>query len=81
MTFRKKRRLILTVENACAHVDAIALDRLFDRFYRADRARTFDGGFGIGLSIAQSIAHRHRGDITARKKDAGRIEFKVTLRG
>ena len=81
VTFRKKRRLILTVENACAHVDAITLDRLFDRFYRADRARTFDGGFGIGLSIAQSIAHRHRGDITARKKDAGRIEFKVTLRG
>ena len=78
--FRKKRWIVLTVENTCAAVDQLALDRLFDRFYRADQARTFDGGFGIGLSIARSIARRHRGEITAYKKGSGRIEFKVRLR-
>ena len=80
VTFRKRRKLILTVENTCAAVGEIALDRLFDRFYRADKARTFDGGFGIGLSIAKSIAHRHRGEITAHQKDGGCIEFRVTLK-
>ena len=80
VTLRKKRKLVITVENTCAAVGELALDRLFDRFYRADRARTFDGGFGIGLSIARSIARRHRGDITAHQKDSGRIEFRVALK-
>ena len=80
VVFRKKRWLILTVENTCAAVDEIALDRLFDRFYRGDRARTFDGGFGIGLSIAKAIARRHHGDISVRKKSNKRIEFRVMIR-
>ena len=80
VVFRKKRWLILTVENTCAAVDEIALDRLFDRFYRGDKARTFDGGFGIGLSIAKAIARRHHGDISVRKKSNKRIEFRVMIR-
>lgn len=80
VAMRKKRRLAITIGNSYADVEKIALDKLFDRFYREDKARTFDGGFGIGLSIAKSIVRQHRGDIIARKKDNGNIEFKVTLR-
>ena len=39
---------------------------LFDRFYRGDVARTQkNGGYGIGLSMAQAIVAAHKGTITA----------------
>lgn len=79
-TLRGKRRPVITVENSCKEVDTVELKRLFDRFYRADKSRVFTGGFGIGLSIAKSIVHRHHGDICAYKKDSGTIGFKITLK-
>lgn len=74
-----RRRPVLTVENTYAEVDRLELDRLFDRFYRDDKACTFTGSFGIGLSIAQSIARKHKGSLTAYKKD-GVIGFKAELK-
>ncbi|MBE6591044.1 MAG: HAMP domain-containing histidine kinase [Ruminococcaceae bacterium] len=68
----------LTVENSYSAVDELDTERLFDRFYRADRARTFNGGYGLGLAMARSIVQKHRGEISAYKKD-GAIGFKVIL--
>jgi signal transduction histidine kinase len=39
------------------------LDRIFDRFWRADPARS-PGGSGLGLAIARALARRHGGDVT-----------------
>lgn len=50
---------------------------IFDRFYRADPART-GGGHGIGLSSAQAIAALHKGKISA-KLSADTITFTVQL--
>ena len=79
VTLRRNRHITLTVENTYAEVDALELDRLFDRFYRADKARTFTGGYGIGLSMAKSITEKHKGEITAYRKDKQHIGFKVIL--
>ena len=80
MVYEKRRHPVIIVENSYREVDSLELDRLFDRFYRSDKARTYTGSFGIGLSIAKSIAKSHHGDICAYKKDGGHVGFKVTLR-
>ena len=79
VTLRRGRRVVLTVENTYAAVSEVELNRLFDRFYRADKARRFTGGYGIGLSMAKAIVENHKGEITAYKKDGAHIGFRVVL--
>ena len=79
VTLRTGRRTVLTVENTYAAVVDTDLSRLFDRFYRVGKSRSFTGGYGIGLSTAKAIVEQHRGEITAYKKDSAHIGFKVVL--
>ena len=79
VTLRRGRRVVLTVENTYSAIGEIELHRLFDRFYRADKARKFTGGYGVGLSMAKAIVEKHKGEITAYKKDSTHIGFKVVL--
>ena len=83
LSLQKARRgVVLCERNDCEGLDPAVLDRLFDRFYRPDEARSAaGGGFGIGLSIARSIAEGHRGSIRAKSADDGRaIEFIAELK-
>ena len=79
VNLHRGRRTIFTVENTYAAVGELELNRLFDRFYRADKARKFTGGYGVGLSMAKAIVEKHKGEITAYKKDATHIGFKIVL--
>ena len=54
------------------------LPRLFDRFYRADRARSA-GGSGLGLAIVREIARAHRGQVTAENWSGGGARLVVEL--
>ncbi len=74
-----EKRPVLTVENTFPLSSDLDLSRIFDRFYRADKARTYGTGFGIGLSLAKSIAEQHGGSISAYQKEDGVIGFKVKL--
>lgn len=56
------------------------LNKLFDRFYRADSSRSRDtGGYGIGLSIAKSIVEVHHGKISARCENGNEVCFSATI--
>ncbi len=55
------------------------LNRLFERFYRADDSRArATGGYGIGLSIAKAVVEAHKGHISAHGEGTS-IRFTVTL--
>lgn len=51
---------------------------VFKRFYRVDRARAMDHSYGLGLSIAESIASEHGGKIRCEGTETGNV-FTVTL--
>lgn len=54
---------------------------IFDRFYRADSARSKSeaGGYGLGLSIAKSIVDLHDGSLKVASTPGERTVFSVTL--
>lgn len=57
---RQRDKLILSVGNSFAYIEPDKLEKLFDRFYRLDDARTkTEEGYGLGLSIAKEIARQH----------------------
>ena len=71
-------RCQLKVSNPGAEIPAEDLKKIFQRFYRMDKARSRDGSFGLGLSIAESIVAQHKGKIWAESRD-GRNTFIVEL--
>ena len=69
---------VLSVKNKGAEIPADQREKIFERFYRADSARTDTGNYGLGLAIAKSIAVAHKGSIEVLCND-GFVEFVVRI--
>jgi signal transduction histidine kinase len=57
---------------------AADLPHVFDRFYRADQARS-TGGSGLGLAIVKEIVSRHGGSVTAANRPEGGAALAIEL--
>lgn len=80
VSLQKKDEMVLEVKNTCEKLPEQEPDKLFDRFYRGDSARTQkSGGYGIGLSAAQAIAAAQKGEIAARYEGEHLIVFIVRI--
>jgi two-component system sensor histidine kinase SenX3 len=56
------------------------LERVFERFYRVDRARSRDtGGTGLGLAIVRHVANNHRGDVRLESREGEGSTFTLRL--
>ena len=77
---KQDRHMRLSIENKCSSLTDMEPEKMFDRFYRGDSARTQKGGgFGIGLSVAQAVAQLHKGKLSVEKKNENIICFKLEI--
>ena len=76
---KQNRTLRLTVYNTTANeIAKESLPRLFDRFYRTDTSHNSQtGGYGIGVSAAQTIVSAHNGKILAATDDGDSLQIQV----
>jgi two-component system sensor histidine kinase SenX3 len=72
----------LTVSDDGVGIPRRDLDRVFERFYRVDRARSRDtGGTGLGLAIVRHVASNHGGDVSVRSTEGVGTTFTLRLPG
>ncbi len=64
--------VIFKVEDSGEGIDAKDLPYIFQEFYSADRLKSSDHGFGLGLAICETIISAHNGRISAANREEGR---------
>lgn len=78
--WRQGKAISLEVCNVSDTLPEGDLNRLFDRFFRADPSRSGESGsYGIGLSIAKALVQAHKWKIAVRRENDDRICFSVII--
>ena len=72
--------VLLTVEDTGVGIPEADLPKIFDRFYRVDKARSrAAGGTGLGLSIVRDTARQHGGAVTVCRREPEGTRFEVAF--
>lgn len=73
---RERKKITLSVYNTGQGVSKDEKEKIFDRFYRVDKARSrASGNYGLGLAIAKAIAEEHHGKIAVESEYGEWIRF------
>lgn len=81
VAFAEKNDVVIGVQNTGDGLSPADIDRVFDRFYRGDKARVYqEGSYGLGLSIAKAAVDRLGGKIHV-QSDAALTTFTVRVPG
>ena len=76
----RDEEVVVQVEDTGVGIPADALDHIFERFYRVDKARSRQaGGSGLGLSIVHDLVERNFGEIQVERREEGGTRFTVTF--
>ncbi len=76
----KDDRIAISVRDHGIGIPTRDLERIFERFYRVDRARSRDtGGTGLGLSIIRHVAQAHGGEVTVQSREGEGSVFTLFL--
>lgn len=76
----RSSKVVLTVRDTGMGIPEEALDRLFERFYRVDKARSrHSGGTGLGLAIVKHLVESHEGKIYVKSVEGVGSTFTVEL--
>ena len=71
---------VVTVKDNGVGMSAEHLDKIFDRFYRVDKARAREtGGTGLGLHLVQRIAHLHHGRVEVESRENAGSTFRLVI--
>jgi two-component system OmpR family sensor kinase len=77
---RTNGKATIAVEDTGPGLRPEDLERIFERFYRADESRSrASGGVGLGLSIVAAVAEAHGGAVAARSEPGKGAAFEITL--
>jgi two-component system phosphate regulon sensor histidine kinase PhoR len=77
---RNEHGLLVEVKDTGVGIPEDALSRVFERFYRVDKARSRAlGGTGLGLAIVKHVALKHGGKVEAESEEGKGSTFRISL--
>lgn len=78
-TYSTKKDILFEISDKGECIPKDAEEAVFDRFFRMDKSRTGNKGYGLGLSMAKEIVEKNHGKIKAHSTDEGITTFTIVF--